>query len=609
MENNLEVKGPYEKSDFLDSMDPYEEVYAHISDKFKLELELEKMSNLAKEVGIKNFKTLFKGYCQKMKEFGGEIQKFNLSNFEGQPLELITGPWVADDYGVTREGPFGEIIACVHPIMPVRRLVNVDSRIEKLEIAFKKGCEWRYVIFDKKQLASSTNIVSALADYGVAVTSENAKYLVQYLHDIENLNYDKIPESRSMSRLGWIGDEGFSPYVDDLIFDGDISFRHFFESVHACGSFDKWVKAVRSIRAHGNVPAKMLVAASFASVLVEPCNCLPFFVHLFGGTGTGKTLGLMLAASVWANPMLGKYVHTFNSTSVAQELSAGFVNSLPLILDELQIVKDKKDYDQIIYQLSEGVGRSRGQKTGGLQRTATWQNCIITSGEQPISTSKSGGGAVNRIIEIGCDDVNLFDEPGKLVNVLKKNYGHAGKHFIQCLMDNDKLEMAKEVQEKMYQELIATDVTEKQALAASLILVADALIDAEIFKDNNGLTVKEVSAFLSTHAEVSIHARAYAWLNDWIAQHGSKFDESNGAISEVWGRYSRGKLYIIKTKFVEACLENGFNAETFLPWLRKNNYIYTRNKGFTWRNTVNRAKCECIALRRDSINDMEDDEE
>ena len=44
---------------------------------------------------------------------------------------------------------------------------------------------------------------------------------------------------------------------------------------------------------------------------------------------------LMLAASVWANPEMGKYIHTFNSTAVAQELSASFVNSLPLIFNHL----------------------------------------------------------------------------------------------------------------------------------------------------------------------------------------------------------------------------------------------------------------------------------
>ena len=34
-------------------------------------------------------------------------------------------------------------------------------------------------------------------------------------------------------------------------------------------------------------------------------------------------------------------------------------NSLPLIIDELQLIKDnRKDFDRMIYQLSEGVGLS-----------------------------------------------------------------------------------------------------------------------------------------------------------------------------------------------------------------------------------------------------------
>ena len=77
----------------------------------------------------------------------------------------------------------------------------------------------------------------------------------------------------------------------------------------------------------------------------------------------------MLAASVWANPAIGEYIHTFDSTDVGQEVSAGFVNSMPLILDELQIQKDRKDFDKIVYRLCEGVGRVRGARTGGLQKT------------------------------------------------------------------------------------------------------------------------------------------------------------------------------------------------------------------------------------------------
>ena len=101
-------------------------------------------------------------------------------------------------------------------------------------------------------------------------------------------------------------------------------------------------EVTKTVRESASVPARIMLAAGFASVLVEPCGGLPFFVHLWGNTEGGKTVALMLAASIWANPRLGEYVHSFNGTEVTQELSASFVNSMPLILDELQILKEKK---------------------------------------------------------------------------------------------------------------------------------------------------------------------------------------------------------------------------------------------------------------------------
>ncbi|MEG0830675.1 MAG: DUF927 domain-containing protein [Anaerovoracaceae bacterium] len=590
----------YTKDDFLDSTAPFEELYGLIDDPFELNRKLEKMAQLAKAAGVNGFKGMFKNYCKKVRMTNNQVFAYNVCNFDKQDMELETGQWEADDSGIRREGPYGsEIVACVHPIMPVKRLVNIDTGIEKLELAYRKGYQWRKMIFERRQIASASSIV-ALSDYGVAVTSENSKYLVQYLHDVENLNYQKIPESSSVSRLGWIGEEGFAPYVENLVFDGDIAFKHFFESVGAQGKFDRWLQTVKQIRTEGNVPAKILVAASFASVLVGPCNCLPFFVHLWGGTESGKTVGLMLAASIWANPEMGKYIHTFNSTAVAQELSAGFVNSLPLILDELQIVKDKKDFDQLIYQLSEGVGRSRGQKTGGLQRTGTWNNCIITTGEQPISNSHSGGGAINRIIEISCEDAKLFKDPAGLVDVIRKNYGQAGKRFVEELMKNDMMELAKMTQKSLYKDLTGTEITEKQALAASLILTADAMADMLIFKDGNGLEIREVAQFLSTHEEVSVNLKAYEWLMEWLAQNGARFGDNQDKIPDVWGKISYGSAAIIRSVFNKACSENGYNPTAFLSWLKRNDKLelLKSGKGYTKAVKVNGVACHCVVIKQ-----------
>ena len=68
---------------------------------------------------------------------------------------------------------------------------------------------------------------------------------------------------------------------------------------------------------------------------------------------------------------------------------AGFLNNMPLILDELQVVSNKNGYDDVIYQLCEGVGRIRGHKGGGVQDMLTWSNTILTTGEQPITNAQS----------------------------------------------------------------------------------------------------------------------------------------------------------------------------------------------------------------------------
>src|SRR5699024_5305714 len=216
------------------------------------------------------------------------------------------------------------------------------------------------------------------------------------------MNYDIIPEVSSVGRLGWIDDYGFSPYAGDLVFDGEEEYRTRFESIRFRGDRQKWIECCKTVRAgktKGAVIARIMLAASFASALVKPCNCLPFFVHLWGGSETGKTVGLLLAASVWADPEIGKYIQTFNATDVSKELGAAFYNSLPLILDELQLVKDnRKDFDRMIYQLSEGVGRARGRKQGGLQKTPTWRNCVITTGESPSIPATSARAPATRTI-------------------------------------------------------------------------------------------------------------------------------------------------------------------------------------------------------------------
>lgn len=601
----------YTRDDYLTTTKPFEYLYAHKDNKFELKQLLGVMSAQAQTVGIRNLAALFKAYMETVS--GTSAPGFNRTDFTGQELELDCGSWSASDTGIYGTDKLGfEVVACYHPIMPVQRLVNVDTKVHKVMLAYRLGRRWETVIEDKNVISDSRSIIG-LSKYGIMVNSETSKALVRYLADVEQLNYDTIPEVSSVGRLGWIDGYGFSPYEEDLVFDGEETFRTRFESIQEKGSRQAWLDCVRSVRAGktpGNVVARIVLAASFASVLVKPCSCLPFFVHLWGGSETGKSLSLVLAASVWANPEIGVYIQTFNATEVGKELGAAFCNSLPLVIDELQLVKDnRKDFDKMIYQLSEGVGRARGQKQGGLQKTPTWRNCIITTGEFPIISSNSGEGAVNRTIEVDCHDTKLFDDPKKTATSLYANYGFAGPEFVKHLMEDGVQERVQKLQEAMQDTLKTGDTMDKQTASAALILAADRLAEEWIFQDGIFLQPEDISKYLVSKEAVNQNARALQYLYDFININQSRFTpEADTHQGEIWGELDGEYACIIRSKFDQILSDEGYNASAFLGWAKNRGYIHCSKKGEpTKPKRINGRVSRCVWLKISDFDDELDD--
>lgn len=468
-------------------------------------------------------------------------------------------------------------VVCPHPIMLSGRLVNLDSGEVRLEVSFRRGAEWRTVVVEKVILASAAKIID-LARLGIAVDSENAKALVKYFTDLEAMNYGRLPERHSVARVGWTTSGKFVPYADSVEFDGAPGFRAVFDSFHPNGDRDAWFKAASKARNESTI-ARIVLAASLASVLVGPLHALPFFVHIWGRSGNGKTMLLKLAASVWASPNSSEgYVRNFNSTIVGLETAAGFFNSAPLCVDELQVVKNRRDYDDIIYMLSEGQGRSRGSKDGSFQQIKSWQNTIITTGEMPITSDFSGAGAISRIIEISCGKERLLSDYRGLSDTLTHNWGFAGKEFVEGLTPQV-LDAAKKVQEEYRAAFEASATTEKLALSASLILTADALAELLIWHTGTSLSAVDLAKYLPTEKEVDTNQRALEWLYGTIAENESKFDFSGDSIPrEVWGEYKtdgydRPGVAIIASVLSRIMPEAGFNATAFRQWAATEGYL------------------------------------
>lgn len=598
----------FTKEDFM-STTPYEYLYSTKDVPFVMEIERRRLQSMAESAGFKGFLTAWKLYLQAKQTQTG-IKFDNATLFSGQELELFSGEYICDDGGVTIYKGGRELVVCPHPIMPVERLVNIDNDEERLRIAYKKGRTWRDVIVPKSTIASSSAIIE-LSGRGVVVNSENAKELSTYLLDIEQRNYEEIPETRSVSRLGWVGEHGFSPYVEDLTFDGEQSFQHIFSAVTSCGDYEKWKDAMLDWR-KSSVACRLALAAGFASAILEPCNLLPFFLHFWGGTENGKTVAIMVAASIWANPKMGEYCTTFNSTAVGQEMMASFLNSLPMCIDELQIQASQgvRDFDKIIYQLTEGIGKTRGTKTGGLQRQNTWKCCFLTSGEQPITTGTSFGGAINRIIEYECGEKIYHDLVG-LCQIINHNYGFAGQEFVWNLQQEGVLQRVNEMQKEFYRALLQTDSTDKQAASVSAILTADSLATEWIFKDGRALTVDDLIGIMAKRDEVNANVRAYEYVLELIERNPTHFIPYNGDFSgELWGKHNPDHVAIFKSVFDRELANAGYNPTAFLAWAKRAGKIQTEGNRRTKKVRFGDSSTNCVCIVKESfVSDLVDEDD
>lgn len=593
----------FEKDDFLTTT-PYEALYAYHKEPFTHAAKMEELAAYSVSKGFKGFKTMYKKYVESLKAQSGTIYIDNVTNFTNQPLELNAGDWEADDSGIFKKNGYNDEVACPHPIMPVERLVNIDTGEEKLQLAFRKGTIWRKLIFSKTVLASS-NKVTELAGSGIAVTSQNAKAFIQYISDMENLNYDLIPEKKSIGRFGYIPDEGFSPFVDGLIFDGDANFKAMFQTVRSRGSETKWLETAAEVR-EMSTTAKIILAASFASVLLEPLNCLPFFVHLWGvDSGTGKTVALMVAASVWGDPAIGAYVKTFDGTVVGMEKTAAFLNNLPFCLDELQLAKDSKGRTTFdVYKLAQGVGRTRSNRSGGVDLTPTWRNCILTTGESPLTGTASGAGAVNRVIDIECKSAQAVIKDGmRISGAVKRNYGFAGRKFVERLYQSGVIDQVSERYRELFRILSDRDTTEKQAMAAAAIILADELACQWIFGGTQQpLTIEQISEFLASKAAVSAGDRGYKYLCDWVTQNSNKLcGRADNPNVEVLGALESGRAYIIRSVFERILQDAGYSTAAMISYLKQENLIETRGRANTRGKRINGIPTECFCLRLPSV--------
>lgn len=544
------------------------------------------------------------------------------------PFEsLACGDWIANKNGVKKVFANGEYVASLFPIWPICYYRNVNNNVEKVLIAYYKNKVWQYRTLLRSEIASTQEMLKRTTNFGFPVSSKTAAPLVEFFQEVEALNEDVIPVKRSTTKMGWHTTENdlvFMPYTDVFDFDGDYNYNDLYACIHEAGDYDVWLDEVKKIRATKRFEPLFFLAASFASPLLELLGVQSFAVNLWGNTEGGKTITTRLASSVWADNRKGKYWGTFQSTEVAYEIKQGFLNNLPMFIDDSSDIKDKEhfNYSTFTYNRCAEKGKSRSNISRGIEMEYTWRQIVLMTGEQPFISDNAQGGAINRTLEISCGSTAIYDNPQELLDVLDNNYGFAGRLYIEAIKAITPHKV-KEIYKYFLEKVNALNKMKKQSNALAAVLTGDYIAEKVIFKDGVTIDINTASTVLVDADSISEDTRCYNYLLEQVAINVDHFvpisanEETKAPIFkyEQWGIYSKSKdvIFIIKAIFDKFCIQGGFSPKRFLDWAAKNGKIQVSNSGaytkVKWLTPLTAARCVAVFLPKVVDEDEEEDRE
>ena len=460
-------------------------------------------------------------------------QELDLTESAVKPVEVRDGlerrtpdGYKCDDNGIYVLKEEGAVSICYTPIWIERRLKSLEDGTEKLELGWKDDGEDRTRVIPREMLAATQPIVQ-LSKWGIFVTSNNAKMLIDFIYEAENTNRDLIPTVRCSEKLGWVSTTAFLPTHPDKYEIAPLAgFAGILSGYAKSGVFDGWMEVAKIVRDSSRPAMRLYFAGAFAAPLLRILGERTFLLHLWGESEAGKTAVGYATLSVWGDPE--RLRRHFNSTRVAMERVAGFTNDLPLFVDEKQASTDPRVADSIAYMLALSKGKGRGAKDGAMQEEIEWVNVVLTTGEERLTGDKSKQGVFTRVIDLECPSQGpeQTKEAKRIYEITKEHYGHAGEVFIGKLIEEDWKDLKarhEEMVSSLEQEAEGAVSTHVGALAA--LLMADYLSSKWVFGLQEEAARAEMQSLkeqilevnpLATKESTRLAPRAIAEIRDWL---------------------------------------------------------------------------------------------
>ncbi len=345
------------------------------------------------------------------------------------------------------------------------RLRRICGRLEVLAQArTADGKEWgKLVAFSdpdnrKKQLVipmrhfngDGLAATSELLAEGLKIAPKGRQLVIEYLQTT-----DTEKRARTTNCTGWHGEADEMTFVlpdaaigsggEDWLYSNQLPDAN---SYKQRGTLKQWQEKVSALCA-GNSRLVFAASTAFASPLLHLVNAESGGFHYRGGSSSGKSSALFVAASICGGK---NYLQRWRGTNNGIEALAQSRSDALLILDEIKQI-DGKIAAEAAYMLGNGCGKIRANAGGGARNHATWRLLFLSSGELSLAqhVAEAGkrihAGAEIRLCDVPADagagmgafeNIHGFDSPDKFSDELVANaakyYGVAFIEFIKCVL-------------------------------------------------------------------------------------------------------------------------------------------------------------------------------
>lgn len=378
---------------------------------------------------------------------------------------IVPPGWSISPNGISRGSStiVGEIAPA--PVVLTARVVDANTHAEKIRLSWLRDGQWRHAVVDRACIADTRQVIS-LANFGVPVTSNSAKDLVEYLAAYESWNLDLLPRVEVTTTMGWQGDGGADGFVagqlhitaheirDCSALDSVSPLEWPSGLIRYHGETDGEQQIARAYHQHGTLDGslamldtldghprpKLAVLASLAASLLPILGAPNPIMDFAGPTSLGKTTTLRVAGSIWGCPderSPNSVIDSWASTRLHIERRAAAQDCLPLLIDETRRAKYPELVGQVLFDVAAGRGRGRGTP-GGMARSGTYCTAMISTGESPATNFTGDGGTRARVIQLwGAPFGAVSAETGALVRALNQaaceHYGQIGPRLVQWL--------------------------------------------------------------------------------------------------------------------------------------------------------------------------------